>query len=78
LRELAADVSQSLHQNEVGALTIQIKVRYSDFTTLTRQIRLEEPVSEERDIYRMACFLLAKNKLVQGPLRLWGSVRQRW
>jgi DNA polymerase IV len=72
LRELAEDVSKTLHENEVSALTIQIKVRYSDFTTLTRQIRLEEPLSEERDIYRMACFLLSKNKLVQRPLRLLG------
>jgi DNA polymerase-4 len=72
LRELAVDVAQTLHQNEVSALTIQVKVRYSDFTTLTRQIRLEDPVSEERDIYRMACFLLARDKLVTGPLRLIG------
>jgi DNA polymerase-4 len=72
LRELATDVSRALHQSEVSALTVQVKVRYSDFTTLTRQIRLEEPVSDERDIYRMACFLLARDNLVKGPLRLLG------
>ncbi|MFC5458181.1 hypothetical protein [Prosthecobacter fluviatilis] len=53
-------------------LTVQVKVRYSDFTTLTRQLRLEEPVTTEREIYRMACYLLARHRLVTGPLRLLG------
>jgi DNA polymerase-4 len=47
-------------------------VRYSDFTTLTRQLRLEEPVTSAREIYRLACFLLARDRLVTGPLRLIG------
>jgi DNA polymerase-4 len=72
LRELAADVARTLHQHDVGALTVQVKVRYSDFTTLTRQIRLEDPLTEARDIYRMACYLLARDELVKRPLRLMG------
>jgi DNA polymerase-4 len=69
---MAADVAQTLEKHEVGALTVQVKVRYSDFTTLTRQIRLEDPLTSAADIYRMACFLLARDKLVQKPLRLLG------
>jgi len=42
---------------EEPRLTIQVKVRYGDFTTLTRQLTVEEPISEARDIYRLACFL---------------------
>jgi DNA polymerase-4 len=72
LRELAADLADTLHKHEAGARTVHVKVRYSDFTTVTRQIRLEEPLSESRDIYRMACFLLARDKLVRRPLRLIG------
>jgi DNA polymerase-4 len=72
LRELAADVALTLHQHEVGALTVQVKVRYGDFTTLTRQIRLEDPLTEAREIYRMACYLLARDELVKRPLRLIG------
>jgi DNA polymerase-4 len=72
LRELAADVADTLHKHEVGTLTVHVKVRYSDFTTITRQIRLQEPLSESQDIYRMACFLLARDKLVKRPLRLIG------
>lgn len=72
LKELAVDVAQTLNKHELGALTVQVKVRYSDFTTLTRQIRLEEPVTSVNEVYRLACFLLARDRLVKGPLRLIG------
>jgi DNA polymerase-4 len=72
LKELATDVADSLTKHEMGALTVQVKVRYSDFTTLTRQVRLEEPVSSAREIYRLAQYLLARDRLVKSPLRLIG------
>lgn len=72
LKEMALDVSQTLARHGLGALTIQVKVRYSDFTTLTRQLRVEEPVTTDRDLYRLACFLLARHRLVSSPLRLIG------
>ncbi len=72
LKEQAADISARLKHRRLGAHTVQIKVRYSDFTTLTRQISVEEPVTEAAEIYRLACFLLARNKLVSRPLRLLG------
>jgi DNA polymerase-4 len=72
LKEMAADVAQTLEKHEVGALTIQVKVRYSDFTTLTRQIRLEEPITKATEIYRLAQYLLARDRLVTSPLRLLG------
>lgn len=72
LKELAADVAHTLEKEAVGALTIQVKVRYSDFRTLTRQLRLEEPLTEPAEIYRLACYLLARDRLVTGPLRLLG------
>jgi DNA polymerase-4 len=72
LREMAADIESTLFKHQAGALTIQVKVRYSDFKTLTRQHRLEDPVSSARDIYRLACHLLATNALVDRPLRLLG------
>jgi DNA polymerase-4 len=51
---------------------VQVKVRYSDFTTLTRQYSLEEPIEDEKVIYRLACWLLARDRLVLRPLRLLG------
>jgi DNA polymerase-4 len=72
LREQAADVSAKLQRKQLAAQTVQVKLRYGDFTTLTRQITVEEPITEAGEIYRLACFLLAKEKLVSRPLRLLG------
>jgi DNA polymerase-4 len=57
---MASDVAQTLDAEGVAALTVQVKVRYSDFTTFTRQIRLQEPATTAVEIYHLACFLLAK------------------
>ena len=72
LKELALDVAKTLSAHQTAAFTVQVKVRYSDFHTLTRQIRLQEPVSSAVDLYRLACYLLARDKLVCRPLRLLG------
>ena len=72
LKEQALDISARLKHRRLGAHTIQVKVRYSDFTTLTRQISVEEPVTEAADIYRLGCFLLGRERLVSHPLRLLG------
>ena len=72
LREQAEDISARLKRRQLGAHTVQVKVRYSDFTTLTRQISMEEPLTEATEIYRLGCFLLGREKLVSRPLRLLG------
>jgi DNA polymerase-4 len=72
LREQADDISKRLKHRQLGAHTVQVKVRYGDFTTLTRQFTVEEPLTEAAEIYRLACFLLGREKLVSRPLRLLG------
>jgi DNA polymerase-4 len=72
LREQATDISTRLKHRQLGAHTVQVKVRYSDFTTLTRQFSVEEPIAEAADIYQLGCFLLGREKLVCRPLRLLG------
>jgi DNA polymerase-4 len=72
LREQAAEISQRLTRKQLGAHTVQVKVRYGDFTTLTRQISVEEPIADAKEIYRLGCFLLARDRLVTRPLRLLG------
>jgi DNA polymerase-4 len=72
LRDQAAEISARLKHRRLGAHTVQVKVRYGDFTTLTRQFSVEEPVTEAADIYRLGCFLLGREKLVSRPLRLLG------
>jgi DNA polymerase-4 len=72
LRDQAADVAAKLKRKQLAAQTVQVKLRYGDFTTLTRQMTVEEPITDTEEIYRLACFLLAKEKLVSRPLRLLG------
>jgi DNA polymerase-4 len=72
LRTQAEDIAGRLKRRRLGAHTVQVKVRYGDFTTLTRQITVEEPLTEAREIYRLGCFLLGRQKLVTRPLRLLG------
>ncbi len=72
LRAQSEEVAGKLQRRQLAAKTVQVKIRYGDFTTLTRQITTEEPITESSDIYRLACFLLAREKLVCRPLRLLG------
>lgn len=72
LKTMAEDITGRLKKNRFAAHTVQVKVRYSDFTTLTRQISVEDPLNETAEIYRLGCFLLGREKLVCRPLRLLG------
>jgi DNA polymerase-4 len=72
LRQQAEDIAARLKHRHLGGHTVQVKVRYGDFTTLTRQITMEDPLTEAKEIYRLGCFLLGREKLVSRPLRLLG------
>ncbi|HKQ37343.1 MAG TPA: DNA polymerase IV [Verrucomicrobiae bacterium] len=72
LRSSANELSEKLKCRHLAAHTVQVKVRYSDFTTLTRQISVEDPITGSEQIYRLGCHLLARHKLVTRPLRLLG------
>jgi DNA polymerase-4 len=72
LREQAQEISAKLASKQIGALTVQVKVRYSDFSTLTRQLTVEEPIVDAAEIYRLGCHILARDRLVSRPLRLIG------
>ena len=72
LRQQAEELSLELRNKNLAAKTVQVRVRYSDFTTLTRQITFQDAVSEGSAIYRTACHLLAAHNLVHRPLRLLG------
>jgi len=72
LRSQATDVAAKLQRKQLAAKTVQVKLRYGDFTALTRQITTDQPIKDATEIYRLACFLLAREKLVSRPLRLLG------
>lgn len=72
LREQADEIAGKLRRHQIAARTVQVKVRYGDFTTLTRQHSVVEPLTDSADLYRLGCWLLARENLVHRPLRLLG------
>jgi DNA polymerase-4 len=72
LRQQAEEIAARLLRERLAARTIQIKVRYSDFRTLTRQTSVEDPVETAGAIYGLACSILRREQLVHRPLRLLG------
>lgn len=72
LRQQSEEVAEKLAHERLAARTIQVKVRYSDFKTLTRQTSVEDPVESASGIYGLACSILRREQLVNRPLRLLG------
>jgi len=75
IRQEVADMARSsaswLTRREMFARTVVIKVRYSDFTTVTRS-HTEAPTREESSIVTRAVALLEKTDAGQRPVRLLG------
>jgi DNA polymerase IV len=68
---MACDAAAWLVKRELYARTVTIKVRYQDFTTITRS-HTEEPTREEERIVRRAVSLLDKTEAGSRPVRLLG------
>lgn len=72
LRKLSKGVARRLKRSELAAGTVAIKLRYADFTTLTRQMTLAVPTDDEGVIYRAALVLLQRVWQRGRPVRLLG------
>ncbi len=72
LLRLSEEVAHSLRRHQVQARTVDIKLRYGDFTTLTRQASLPEPVDTGPAVYAQALALFAAAWDRRRPLRLIG------
>jgi len=73
LKDQAREIATKLAKERLAARTVQVKVRYSDFKTVTRQTSVEEPFESAETIYAIACAILRREKLVDRPLRLIGT-----
>lgn len=60
IEEQAASLSRQLRQRNLAATTVRIKIRWPDFTTLTRQATLSQPFDEAAGIAGTAWRLLEK------------------
>ncbi len=72
LQELSRQVSQSLLKKALRAETLTIKVRYPDFTTVTRQCRTQSPVQSTDEINAYLSLLLQRTEASQKSVRLLG------
>jgi DNA polymerase-4 len=72
LLRMSDDVAARLRQRGMVAQTVRIKLRYSDFATVTRQTTLPQATDQEQVIYRVALELLEDNWRTGQPLRLLG------
>ena len=72
LKKLAVDVARSLRRKKLLARTIKLKLRLSDFTTLTRQITLATPTDDESAIIDTATTLFDRLWQPGQPVRLIG------
>jgi DNA polymerase-4 len=71
LLDLTEHVGQRLRRHGKKARTAQIKVRFPDFRTITRQAGFAVPTDSDRDLIRAALALYEKAG-IKGPLRLLG------
>jgi DNA polymerase-4 len=72
LQEQAAEVAAHLQRQQLQATTVKIKLRWSDFTTPTRQSTLPCPTDRQHAIEETATQLLRQLWQSQQPVRLIG------
>src|SRR5690606_10843393 len=72
LREQSRDVARQLRKSDLVGKTVKLKSRWSDFTTLTRQITLPASTDSEDEVYRTAVRLMKTVRKPNQPVRLIG------
>ncbi len=72
LMDLCESTARRMRQAEVRGRTVTTKIRFEDFTTLTRQQTLREPVMEAAEIYAAALENLAAAEIGTRRVRLVG------
>jgi nucleotidyltransferase/DNA polymerase involved in DNA repair len=72
LRDLSERVGRQLGQSALSGRTVKLKLRWSNFTTLTRQVTLTSPTDQGIEIYNAAFALFDKVWPVGKAVRLIG------
>lgn len=69
---LSDGVARGLAKREISAQTVTLKVRYGDFTTITRSATLPTPTLDAEVLRRVSRRLLTKTEAGHRPVRLLG------
>ncbi|MEW6094278.1 MAG: DNA polymerase IV [Chloroflexota bacterium] len=72
LRDLSAQVGRRLRRLGLAGTTVKLKLRWPDFTTLTRQVSRPQPTDQDDEIYQAALPLLRKVRARGQAVRLIG------
>ena len=72
LREQSAEVARQLRKSELAGSTVRLKIRWPDFTTLTRQTTFSYRTDQEEEIAQAALNLLRAVRKPNQAVRLIG------
>jgi DNA polymerase-4 len=73
LKGLCEEVAAYLAQHQIRSRTVTLKLRYDDFTTITRSRSVSQAVSSSEGLYELAqLLLLGSTEAGQRPVRLIG------
>ncbi|MBN8592648.1 MAG: DNA polymerase IV [Anaerolineae bacterium] len=72
LRTLSDKVGRRLRKVGLQGTTVKLKLRWSDFTTLTRQVTLPHATHHDEEIYQSVLDLFQRVWIVGRPVRLLG------
>lgn len=72
LRRLSEQVARELRKDNLTAGVVRLKLRWSDFTTITRQVSLPQPTDQDNVIHEAASNLLRAAWTDARPVRLLG------
>jgi len=73
LRRIADELAARMCEDDVWSCTLGLKLRYGDFTSITRQTTRQDPYAAADEIFQDACDLLEKNWAAGVPIRLVGA-----
>ncbi len=72
LKSMSAEVGRNLRKEHLAGTTVKLKLRWPDFTTLTRQVTLMSATDQDDLIFDTALTLLHKVRESGQPVRLIG------
>ena len=72
IEKLSNRISQRLKKKHLQGTTIKINIRWSDFSTITRQVTLNHPSNQNNTISETAIALFKKEWQQGEPIRLIG------
>ena len=72
LKTLSEGVGSRLRQENLSGSTIRLKLRWANFTTLSRQVTLSQPTDQDGVIYETACNLFDQTWTDRRAVRLLG------